>query len=122
MKVSVFKNLFSSKDTPYELTIHEIYQRIKVGNVELISKINKIRSLDKSDSEHDRLKSSLNAIMFNGIFSERNDNSLVEHSGLCVLDFDQYPSKTKMNEERARLIDDVHVMMVFTSPGGNGLF
>jgi hypothetical protein len=121
MKVSVFKNLFSSKDTPYELTIHDIYQRIKVGNHELISKINKIRALDKSDQDHDRLKSSLNAIMFNGIFSERNDNSLVEHSGLCVLDFDQYPSKEVMEAERARLIDDKHVMMVFTSPGGNGL-
>ena len=121
MKVSVFKNLFSSKDTPYELTIHDIYQRIKVGNAELISKINKIRKLDKSDPEHDRLKSSLNAIMFNGTFSERNDNSLVEHSGLCVLDFDQYPTKAAMDAERARLIDDVHVMMVFTSPGGNGL-
>jgi hypothetical protein len=121
MKVSVFKNLFSSKDTPYQLTIHEIYQRIKVGSLELINKINKIRSLDKSDPEHDRLKASLNAIMFNGIFSERNDNSLIEHSGLCVLDFDQYPSRDKMEEERARLIDDPHVMMVFTSPGGNGL-
>jgi hypothetical protein len=121
LKVSVFKNLFSSKDTPYELTIHDIYQRIKVGNAELISKITKIRKLEKSDAEHDRLKSSLNAIMFNGIFSERNDNSLVEHSGLCVLDFDQYPTKEAMDAERARLIDDKHVMMVFTSPGGNGL-
>jgi hypothetical protein len=45
----------------------------------------------------------------------------VEHSGLCILDFDQYPSKKKMAEERQRLFDDPHVMMEFTSPSGNGL-
>jgi len=121
MKVSVFKNLFSSKDTPFELTIYDICERIKKGNSELISKIERIRNLDKSNPEHDRLKSSLNAIMFNGTFSERNDNSLIEHSGLCVLDFDQYPTKKHMDVERKRLMDDKHVMMVFTSPGGNGL-
>lgn len=121
MKFSVFKNLFNSKETPFELSIHEVYNRIRLGNPELIKKIQSIRSLDKNDPEHDRLKSSLNAIMFNGTFTERNDNSLVEHSGLCILDFDQYPSKKKMAEERQRLIDDAHVMMVFTSPSGNGL-
>ena len=93
MKFSVFRNLFASKETPYSLSIYEVHNRIKNGTPDLIRKINAIRSLEKSDPEHDRLKSSLNAIMFNGIFTERNDNSLVEHSGLCILDFDQYPSK-----------------------------
>jgi hypothetical protein len=121
MKVSVFKNLFNSKETPYNLSIYEVHNRIKNGTPDLIRKITAIRSLEKSDPEHERLKSSLNAIMFNGIFTERNDNSLVEHSGLCILDFDQYPNAKVMDTERKRLIDDPHVMMVFTSPSGNGL-
>lgn len=121
MKVSIFKSLFNIKETPFELSIQEVYNRIRLGNPELIKKISTIRSLEKADPEHDRLKSSLNAIMFNGTFTERNDSSLVEHSGLCILDFDQYPTKKLMMEERKRLIADRHVMMVFTSPSGNGL-
>lgn len=121
MKISVFKSLFNVKETPFTMSIGDIYNRIRLGNPELIKKITAIRSLDKSDPEHDRLKSSLNAIMFNGTFAERSDNSLIEHSGLCILDFDQYPSKKVMDAERKRLIDDKHVLMVFTSPGGNGL-
>ncbi len=104
MKVSIFKSLFNIKETPFELSIHEVYNRIRLGNPELIKKVSTIRSLEKADPEHDRIKSSLNAIMFNGTFTERNDSSLVEHSGLCILDFYQYPTKKKMMEERKRLI------------------
>jgi hypothetical protein len=59
--------------------------------------------------------------MFNGIFSERNDNGLVEHSGLCVLDFDDYPDAVTMDNERQKLQNCPFVMLVFTSPGGKGL-
>ena len=118
MKISVFRNLFNSKETPYELTIQEVAARIKRGTPDLIDKINKIRA--KSDNYKD-LKKSLYAIMFNGIFSERNDNSLIEHSGLCVLDYDGYPTEIELSIDRDRLINDPHVMLVFRSPSGNGI-
>lgn len=121
MKISVFRNLFNSKETPYELTIQEVIARIKHGTPDLIERINKIRTLPHSDEQYSKLKSSLYAIMFNGIFSERNDNGLIEHSGLCILDYDGYDSEDIFNEERQRLINDPHVMIVFRSPGGNGL-
>jgi len=90
MKISVFKSLFNSKDTPYTLTIYEVVGRIQKGTPDLIKKIEKIRTFDKSANEYSKLKTDLYAIMFNGIFSERNANGLIEHSGLCVLDFDGY--------------------------------
>jgi hypothetical protein len=102
-KLSVFKSLFNSKETPYTLTILDVYERIKNGYSDLNKKIDRLRAMDENSEEHRSLKNSLLAIMFNGTFNERNDNGLVEHSGLCVLDFDDYPDDKTMKEERQRL-------------------
>jgi hypothetical protein len=120
-KICVFKSLFKSKETPFNLNPVEVVFRIKHGTPELIEKINLIRSTDKSDPKYSAAKKELNAIMFNGTFSERTAKGLIEHSGLCILDFDGYPSKEIMDAERQRLINDPYVVIVFTSPGGNGL-
>ena len=58
-KVSVFKNLFNAKETPFDLSIFEVYNRIRLGNPELIKKITTIRSLDKNDPEHAKLRDAL---------------------------------------------------------------
>ena len=121
MKISVFKSLFNSKDTPYTLTIYEVVGRIQKGTPDLIKKIEKIRKFDKSANEYSKLKTDLYAIMFNGIFSERNANGLIEHSGLCVLDFDGYKDEESLQSEKKRLMQDPYIMIVFRSPGGNGL-
>lgn len=120
-KVSVFKSLFNAKETPYTLNIVEVYQRIKKGYIDLNKKIAKLRSLNPESEEHRHLKNSLLAIMFNGTFNERNDNALIEHSGLCVLDFDDYPDDKTMQDERQRLMQCKFVYLLFTSPGGKGL-
>jgi len=114
-KISVFRSLFNSKETPFTLEAIEVYNRIKQGNPELISKIKKLRAGD-ADS-----KMQLMAIMFNGTFSERKDDGLIQHSGLCVLDFDKYPDAKTLKAERKRLMDCPYVYMMFTSPSGNGL-
>jgi len=113
--LSVFRSLYGSKETPFTLKASEVYQRIKEGNPELIKKISQIREGD-SDG-----KLQLMAIMFNGTFSERKDDGLIQHSGLCVLDFDKYPDAKTLNKERKRLMNCPYVYMLFTSPSGNGL-
>lgn len=118
--ISVFKDLFKSKDVPFTLTLDEVYSRIKKGNPILIEKINKIRTLNDKN-EVDKLKNTLTAIMFNGTFSDRTDNGLIEHSGMCILDFDKYPNDDIMKSEREKLIKDKYTLMVFTSPSGKGL-
>jgi len=114
-KISVFRSLFNSKETPFTLEAIEVYNRIKQGSPELIGKIKKLRAGD-TDS-----KMQLMAIMFNGTFSERKDDGLIKHSGLCVLDFDKYPDAKTLKAERKRLMDCPYVYMMFTSPSGNGL-
>lgn len=114
-KISVFRSLFNSKETPFTLDAIEVYNRIKQGNPELISKIKKLRAGDVDS------KLQLMAIMFNGTFSERKDDGLIQHSGLCILDFDKYPDAKTLKAERKRLMDCPYVYMMFTSPSGNGL-
>lgn len=113
--ISVFRSLYSSKETPFKLTAHEVFNRIKNGNPDIIAKISRIRA---GDSEG---KNKLMAIMFNGTFNERKDDGLVAHSGLCVLDFDKYPNEKVQLQERNRLKECPYVYMLFTSPSGNGL-
>ena len=121
MNISVFKSLFNSKETPYTQDVVDVYNRIKEGYPELIEKITSLRGMDEDDPAYSSLKNSLRAIMFNGTFNERNDNGLIEHSGLCILDFDDYPSSKVMKAEKARLMECPYVFMIFISPSGKGL-
>ena len=121
MNISVFKSLFNSKETPYTQDVVDVYNRIKEGYPELIDKITALRAMEEDDPAYSSLKNSLRAIMFNGTFNERNDNGLIEHSGLCILDFDDYPSSKVMKAEKARLMECPNVFMIFVSPSGKGL-
>lgn len=121
MNISVFKSLFNSKETPYTQDVVDVYNRIKDGYPELIEKITALRAMKEDDPAYSSLKNSLRAIMFNGTFNERNDNGLIEHSGLCILDFDDYPSAEVMEVEKVRLMQCHNVFMIFVSPSGKGL-
>ena len=117
--ISVFKSLFNL-DTPFAMNLEEVIDMIKNPREELLSLVNRIR--DEQDKEKiQELKKGLYAIMFNGTFSARYDNKLVEHSGLCVLDFDKYPTNELMMAHREELIEDPHTLLCFVSPSGRGL-
>lgn len=118
MNISVFKSLYKSDDVPFEVDVLKVLARIKTGTSK--DKILKIRKMNDCE-EKKNLKNSLLSILFNGTFSARNDNSLIEHSGLCILDFDKYESIEKQNEERQKLMNCEFVFSVFESPSGNGL-
>ena len=118
MEVTIFKDLFKSKDVPYHVSIEKVINRIKNGDsIELISKV---RSA-KTKQEADKLKEGLPCILFNGTFSERNSNSLINHSGLMVVDFDKYPSNEEMIEHFETLKQNNHFLLLFISPSGNGI-
>lgn len=109
---SVFKELLKSKDVPYLVDLTKIVNRIKTGKSKEI--IDQIRSGKKE------LKNTLPCIIFSGQFSERNGNSLIEHSGLMCVDFDKYENNEVMLQHRAVLERNPHFILLFTSPSGNG--
>tara|TARA_R100000951_G_scaffold70630_1_gene59553 strand:- start:3862 stop:6255 length:2394 start_codon:yes stop_codon:yes gene_type:complete len=117
LQVTIFKNIKETA-TPFYREVEVVLQRIKEGSSkELVKGIR----LEKDKSQRNELKKLLPAICFSGIFTKRNDNSITEHSGLICLDFDGYPKKKDMLEEKERLSKDNFIYSVFISPSGNGL-
>lgn len=57
---------------------------------------------------------------FSGIFSQRNDKSIIRHSGLIAIDFDHMPDLQLLKKQ---LLDDEYfdTELLFTSPSGDGL-
>ena len=113
IKISVFKDLFKSKDVPYPMSIEDVVERIKSGKSK--TTIEQIRSGDKSK------KNSLPCILFAGEFTERNSNSLTSHSGLMVVDYDKYTDNVSMNAHLEELKQNKHFCLLFISPSGNGI-
>jgi len=115
--ITIFKNI---KDTtqPFHLPVNDIIDRIRDGRSEEL--IKKIRT-EKDKKKINELKQQLPAICFSGKFNKRNDDSILEHSGLICLDFDNYDNQKKLHYHRETLIKDEYVYCVFISPSGKGL-
>jgi len=116
--ISVFKDLFKSKDVPYIVPLEKVLHRIKVGKSKDL--IEQIRKLPKS-KEQDLLKQKLPCILFSGEFSERSKNGLVNHSGMMIVDFDKYPTKDIMWDHLHELKKNKTFVSLFISPSGNGI-
>lgn len=113
MNISVFKDLYKSKDIPFPMELKDVLNRIKTGESKQL--VEKIREGGKE------LKSKLPCILFAGEFTERNSNSLVKHSGLMVVDFDKYPDNEAMEQHLSILKENRHFITLFISPSGNGI-
>lgn len=118
IKVSIFKNLYKSKDVPYIVSLSKIVERIKNGSSK--DSILKIRNA-KNKAEKDSHKRNLPSILFAGEFTERNGNGLKQHSGLMVVDFDKYPNEQIMLNHLEELKKINHFVLLFISPSGNGI-
>jgi hypothetical protein len=117
MEVTIFQNI-KDTSTPFHRHVLSILSRIKEGSSKDLVK--KIRS-EKNKSDRNELKKQLPAICFSGTFNKRNDESLVEHSGLICLDFDGYDKQKALLEDKETLSKSKFVYSVFVSPSGNGL-
>ena len=115
--VTIFKNIKETQ-APFHVPIGVILDRIKNGKSKELVK--SIRS-EKDKNKRAELKQQLPAICFSGTFNKRNDKSIIEHSGIICLDFDNYEKKTIMNEHKDQIAKDKYVYSVFVSPSGNGL-
>jgi hypothetical protein len=116
-KVTIFKNI-KSTDTPFYKDVKSILERIRDGkSKELVKRIR----TEQRKPERQELKKELPAICFSGTFAKRNDNALMAHSGLICIDFDNYPSKKDLLQDKERFQKDRYVYSVFISPSGNGL-
>jgi len=116
--ITLFKNLFKSKGVPYTMPLYKIVERIRSGKSKDL--IKQIRG-EKEPKEYKKLKEQLPAILFSGEFTQRNAESCKQHSGLMVLDYDQFESEEYLNKTWESLTTNKFVVFVFISPGGNGI-
>lgn len=116
MKVTIFKNIYDT-DVPYIVPIDKVIDRIKNGKSK--DTIDKLQSATEDEAKK-KIKNSLPCILFSGEFKERNKESLIKHSGLMVIDFDNIP-KSKLKSHQKIINKNKHVYLSFVSPSGNGL-
>lgn len=107
--VTIFKELFKT-DIPYHISLEKVIERIKIGKSK--ETIELIRNGKKE------LKTKLPCILFSGTFSQRNKKSLIQHSGLMVVDFDHV---TNPLEYKEKLKENKHFIVLFISPSGDGV-
>lgn len=115
--VTIFQNI-KDTSTPFFRDVVTILNRIKDGSSKELVK--EIRTTS-GKTERNELKKNLPAICFSGKFNKRNDNSLLEHSGLICLDFDGYTKQKELLQDKENLSKNKHVFSVFISPSGDGL-
>jgi len=116
-QVTIFQNI-KDTSTPFHRGVEVIFHRIRDGKSKDI--VEKIRSY-KDKNKRNEIKKDLPAICFSGEFNKRQDSSLVNHSGLICLDFDNFENESKLKKRRKELEQDKYSFAVFTSPSGNGL-
>lgn len=114
MICTIFKNIFSKE--PHYIPIADALGRIQTGKSK--STVEEIRAtLDKEKAS--KIKNNLPAICFSGKFGkDRKDESLMEHSGFVVLDFDNVGD---LRTTQADIISNLFTYACWVSPSGTGL-
>lgn len=112
--VTIFRNIYDKE--PFYTTIDKALERIKTGKSKI--RIDEIRrTIDKGKA--DMLKRQLPSVCFSGKFSEeRKDESLIEHSGFIVLDFDEVED---IGVKMAEMSEKPFVYAAWISPRANGV-
>ena len=117
MEITIFKNI-KETSTPFYRNVLSVLDRIKDGTAaDLCRQIRK----ETSKTERNNLKKGLAAICFSGKFKKRADESIIEHSGLICLDFDDYNTNKDLYQDKEVLSKDKFTYSVFVSPSGKGL-
>lgn len=115
--VTIFKNI-NETDTPFYRDAGLVLERIRNGSSKDLVK--RIRA-EKDKKTRNDLKKELPSICFSGKFNRREDNSLIQHSGLICLDFDGYEKQKELLNDKETISKKKFVYSVFISPSGDGL-
>ena len=116
--ISVFRDLYKPNETPFTIPLWKSLERIKQGKSKDIIKW----ALEPNNKEeYNKRKAKLPCIIFGGEFKQRNKKGLVNHSGLMVIDFDEFPSSKELKETLKLLKNNKHIVTAFISPSNNGI-
>jgi hypothetical protein len=108
VKVTAFENLFEK--TPVVWDIGHALQRIQKGK----SRVNVEAIRLTGDKE---IKKRLPVVLFSGVFTERRDDAIHDHSSFIVVDIDH----CDVDATKSALCMDEHIFACWRSPSGDGV-
>lgn len=117
IRVSGFSNITETK-LPYQCLLLDVLDSIKHPSPELKSCISQIRKETDHNKQNELKVKLLPVFCFSGVFSERNDDGLININPIICLDLDDVKN---MDAEKERLKSVHYVLSFFTSPTGTGL-
>jgi hypothetical protein len=113
-RFSFYKNLFSVKEPDGQFNINDLIEAIKYGYLK-----REIIQLRKSKGEeYKHAKMQLPAITTSGIFSNRNSEGLIKHTGLMQIDIDDVEVYDSLFKSISK---NPYTYICFKSPGGKGI-
>jgi len=117
-KFSFYRHPVTNTLPNMEITLVEVYQTIK--NAENKKQTEILRSISDKEQARKFKARHFDYVTFSGTFSKRNDNSLIQHSGLLTIDFDHISA---LSELKKALLQDQYfeTELMFNSPSGDGL-
>lgn len=121
-KFSIFKAFvlpYGIRNTTpqYQATISDVYKVITSPKYKIITE--KLRSFANPNEAEEYKKTSFDYATSSGIFSKREDASLINHSGLICIDLDKLENLSGIKQKI--ITSDVVPELMFISPLGNGL-
>lgn len=81
--------------------------------------IDKVRS-EPEKKIRDAIKKELPGYVFAGVFANRSESGLQEHSGLAILDFDKIPTAEQYKQSFAEITALPYILAAWRSPSGIG--
>jgi hypothetical protein len=114
---SFFKEpITNCKPEPEPVTLERIIDLIIGPNLK--EKTEKIRQEPNKDRRNMLKKVLLPYVTFSGIFTERRNDALINHSGLICCDLDHLED---LDEARQKILNSLTPALLFRSPSGDGL-
>ena len=132
-KATIFKDVFNTS-TPHYIGVNQLLKRIAEGNSK--DTVEKIRKLKSEGKDYASIKKSLPSAIFSGegragikkvyesgkkkgveYISYRENESITEHSGYAVLDFDH----VDVESTKSQLKQDPYIYAAWVSPSGDGV-
>lgn len=109
IEITIYPKVYGKHDPTY-ITLQTALDRIKRGGKNKPA-IEALRAGDKAQ------KRELPIVLFSGVFKERNDDGMIDHSSFIVLDFDH----VDVDHVKGLLCTDEYVYACWRSPSGDGL-
>lgn len=117
MIVSIFKNIWDKgqDNEPLYLSVIDALERVRNGNSK--TQIETIRNSESKELQN-KAKMKLPCVCFSGKFPTRKDDSITDHSGFVILDWDDVEN---IESKKKEISKDEYTFAVWLSPRGNGL-